>query len=173
MDDTVAPLHGAAIIAAVKQGGVATVISVPDRTTAEGLLRPIAADTELRHVRVCKEDEAIGISAALSYCDHRALILIQYTGLLDSVNAIRVVAVEYEMPICMMVGLLSKEPGIAPSQSKHYGIRIVEPILDAMGVDHTLIETDDDIASIAPAIEAAYAGSRPVALLIGQSPLAP
>jgi len=168
-----APLHGAAIIAAVKESGVQTVISLPDRTTAEGLLRPIAADAELRHVRVCKEDEALGISAALSYCDHRALILIQYTGLLDSVNAIRGVAVEYEMPICMMVGLLSKEPGVAPTRSKHYGIRIVEPILDAMGVDRLLIETDDDIGRIRPAIDAAYDNSRPVALLIGRMPIAP
>lgn len=169
----VAPLHGAGIIAAIKQSGVESVISLPDRTTAEGLLRPIAADAELRHIRVCKEDEAIAISAALSYCDHRALILIQYTGLLDSVNALRGVGVEYQMPICMMVGLLSKEPGIAPTQSRHYGIRIVEPILDVMGVAHQLIETDDDIDRIAPAIDAAYRQSSPVALLIGQRPVAP
>ena len=168
-----ATLHGAGIIAEIKKSGVETVITLPDRTTAEGLLRPIAADTELRHVRACKEDEAIGISAALSYCDHRALILIQYTGLLDSVNAIRGVAVEYEMPICMMVGLNSKEPGVAPTRSKHYGIRIVEPILDAMGVDRLLLETDDDIAKIKPAIETAYERSRPVAMLVGRRPIAP
>ncbi len=168
-----APLHGAGIIAEIKKSGVETVISLPDRTTAEGLLHPIAADPSLRHVRVCKEDEAIAISAALSYCDHRALILIQYTGLLDSVNAIRGVAVEYEMPICMMVGLLSKEPGVAPTQSKHYGIRIVVPILDAMGVAHHLIETDRDIDRIVPAIELAYRQSSPVALLIGRRPLSP
>ncbi len=166
-------LHGGAIIAAIKQSGVRTVLTVPDRTTAAGLLGPIASDAELRHVRVCKEDEALGISAALSYCDHRALILFQYTGLLDSVNAIRGVAVEYAMPICMMVGLLSKEPGVPPTQSKHYGIRIVEPILDAMGVAHHLIETDSDIELIRPAIDAAYEQSRPVALLVGRSPVAP
>ena len=168
-----APLHGAGIIAAVKESGVKTVITLPDRTTAEGLLRPIAGDAALRHIRVCKEDEALGISAALSYCDHRALILFQYTGLLDSVNAIRGVAVEYEMPICMMVGLNSKEPGVAPTRSRHYGIRIVEPILDAMGVDHLLLETDDDIGRIKPAIDAAYERSRPVAMLVGRRPIAP
>lgn len=168
-----AVLHGAAIIAAIKQGGVRTVVALPDRTTASGLLRPIAADPELRLVRVCKEDEAIGIGAALSWCDHRALVLIQYTGLLDSVNALRGVAVEYGMPICLMVGLLGKEPGVAPTRSKQYGLRIVEPILDAMEIAHHLIETDDDIATIAPAIEEAYARSRPVVLLVGRSPVAP
>lgn len=168
-----AVLHGGAIIAAVKESGVRTVVALPDRTTVSGLLRPIDADAELRLVRVCKEDEAIGISAALSYCDHRALVLIQYTGLLDSVNALRGVAVEYGMPICMMVGLLGKEPGVAPTRSKQYGLRIVEPILDAMGIAHHLIETDDDIARIRPAIDEAYARSQPVVLLIGRSPAAP
>jgi sulfopyruvate decarboxylase subunit alpha len=168
-----AELHGGLIIAAIKEAGVKTVISVPDRTTASGLLRPIAADTELRHVRVSEEDETIAIAAALSYADHRALALFQYTGLLDSVNAIRGVAVEYEMPICMMVGLLSKEPGVAPTSSKRYGLRIVEPILDAMGVDHLLLETDDDIPKIVPAINNAYARSRPVVMLVGRSPIAP
>ena len=176
MDDAISvagELHGGAIIAAIKESGIGTVLSVPDRLTALGLLRPIAGDAALRLVRVCKEDEAFGISAALSYCDHRALILIQYTGLLDSVNAVRGVAVEYGMPICMMVGLLAKEPGVAPTQSAHYGIRIVEPILDAIGVAHHLIETDADIGKIRPAIDDAYEQSRPVALLIGRSPVAP
>lgn len=168
-----AVLHGAAIIAAVKQSGVRTVVALPDRTTAAGLLRPIESDPGLRLVRVCKEDEAVGISAALSYCDHRALVLIQYTGLLDSVNALRGVAVEYGMPICMMVGLLGKEPGVAPTASGQYGLRIVEPILDAMGIAHRLIETDDDVAAIRPAIDEAYARSQPVVLLIGRSPVAP
>ena len=176
MDDATSlkdELHGATIIAAIKESGIQTVLSVPDRLTALGLLRTIVSDDDLRLVRVCKEDEALGISAALSYCDHRSLILIQYTGLLDSVNAVRGVAVEYAMPICMMVGLLGKEPGVAPTESKHYGIRIVEPILDAMGVAHQIIETDDDVAKIRPAIDDSYKQSQPVALLIGRAPVAP
>jgi sulfopyruvate decarboxylase TPP-binding subunit len=49
-------------------------------------------------------------------------------------------------------------------------VRIVEPILDAMGIPHHLINTDDDVAKISPAIELAYAKSQPVALLIGRRP---
>jgi len=90
--------------------------------------------------------------------------------MLDSINAIRGVAVEYNLPICMMVGLLEKEPGVLPQESKRYGVRIVEPILDAMGIAHYLIETDADIPKIRPAIDAAYAGSHPVVLLIGRRP---
>ena len=99
----------------------------------------------------------MGICAGLAHCDKRALLLIQQTGMLDSINAIRGVAVEYSLPICMMVGLLEKEPGVLPQQSKRYGVRIVEPILDAMGITHHLIETDADLPKIRPAIDDAYA----------------
>ena len=165
-------LSGSKIIAAIKESGVEFVLSVPDIVTSAGLLRPIANDSTIRLVRVCKEDECIGIASGLSYCDKRALILIQYTGFLDSLNAIRAVGVEYKQPICMMVGLLGHEPERAPAQSGRYGVRIIEPICDAMGIPHHLISQDSDVAKIKPAIEKAYADSFPVALLIGRRPLA-
>src|SRR6202140_1942737 len=132
-------LHGGAILAAIKDSGVQFILSVPDIVTSAGLLRPISRDPDLRLVRVCKEDECIGIASGLSYCDKRALILIQYTGFLDSINAIRAVAVEYKQPICMMVGLLQHDPEVAPRASARYGVRILEPILDDMGIAHHLI----------------------------------
>jgi sulfopyruvate decarboxylase subunit alpha len=172
-DQAKAELHGAAILAAIKASGVEFILSVPDIVTSAGLLRPIARDPELRLVRVCKEDECIGIASGLHYCDKRALTLIQYTGFLDSINAIRAVAVEYKQPICMMIGLLGHEPERAPTQSGRYGVRIIEPILDAMGIAHDLISQDSDVAKIKPAIDNAYARSLPVALLIGRRPLPP
>jgi len=165
-------MKGRSILAAIKRSGVEFVISVPDITTSEGLLRPLATDRDLHLLRVCKEDEGVAICAGLSFADRRALLLIQQTGLLDSINAVRAVAVEYSLPICMMVGLLEKEPDVPPSKSKRYGVRIVEPILDAMGVAHHVLETETDVAKIQPAIEHSYGASSPVVLLLGRSPLA-
>jgi sulfopyruvate decarboxylase TPP-binding subunit len=163
-------LSGAAIIAAIKLSGVEYILSVPDITTSSGLLAPIAQDKTLRLIRVCKEDECIGIASGLSYTDKRALILIQHTGFLDSINAIRGVAVEYKQPICMMIGLLQHDPEKTPRQSPRYGVRIVEPILDDMGIAHHLLSLDADVTKIQPAIDDAYRQSHPVAFLIGRSP---
>ena len=170
MDHRPQTLSGSRIIAAIKASRIEFVVSVPDITTSEGLLRPIAGDPNLRLVRICKEDEGVAICTSLAFCDRRALLLIQQTGLLDSINAIRAVAVEYEQPVCMMVGLQGKEPELLPAQSAKYGVRIVEPILDAMGIAHALIQEPDDVAKIGPAIDAAYRRSRPVVLLVGRSP---
>jgi sulfopyruvate decarboxylase subunit alpha len=169
-DDTQVTLTGAKIIAAAKQSGVEFILAVPDIVTSKGLLFPVAADKDLKLVRVCKEDECVGIASGLTYSDRRALILIQYTGFLDSLNAIRAVAVEYKQPIVMMVGLLGHEPDRLPSESGRYGVRIIEPICDAMGIPHHLISQDSDVAKIKPAIDKAYAESSPVAFLVGRRP---
>src|SRR5216683_4061880 len=163
-------LRGSSIIAEIKAAQIEFVVSVPDITTSEGLLWPLAKATAPRLIRICKEDEGVGICAGLAYAGRRSLLLIQQTGLLDSINAVRGVAVEYGLPICMMVGMLEKEPGIPPKQSKRYGVRIVEPILDAMGIAYHEIEEEADVAKIRPAIDDAYAQSRPVVLLIGRRP---
>jgi len=165
-------LHGGGIIAAIKASGIEYVLALPDIVTSKGLLFPIARDKDLKLIRVCKEDECIGIASGLSYADKRALILIQYTGFLDSLNAIRGIAVEYKQPICMMVGLLGHEPNLAPRASPRYGVRIIEPICDDMGLAHDLISVDADVGKIQPAIEKAYRESAPLALLIGRRPKA-
>ncbi|MCZ6637698.1 MAG: decarboxylase [Alphaproteobacteria bacterium] len=171
--DVVEQLSGGAIIEAIKDAGVEYILSVPDLHTSLGLLMPIADDPELRLIRTCKEDECLGISAGLSYGDKRALILIQYTGFLYAMNAIRAVAAEHQRPICLMVGLLGKPAGVAPRDAKRIGVRAVEPLLDVMGIRHQLIETDADVPLIAPAINEAYENSHPTAFLIGQRPVAP
>lgn len=167
-----ARLSGANIIKQLEASGIEFVISVPDITTAAGLLAALEKMSRPRLIRVCKEDEGVGICAGLAHTGKRALLLIQQTGMLDSINAIRGIAVEYSLPVCMMVGLLEKEPDVRPRQSKRYGVRIVEPILDAMGVAYHEIEDETDVAKIKPAIDDAYATSHPVVLLIGRRPKA-
>jgi sulfopyruvate decarboxylase TPP-binding subunit len=163
-------LEGSGIIAAIKASGIKFILSVPDITTSAGLLAPIAKDKDFELIRVCKEDECIGIGTGLAYSGQRSLTLIQHTGFLDSINAIRGIAVEYNQPICMMIGLLAHDPDRTPRESSRYGVRIVEPILEDMGIAHHLIQLDADIPKIKPAIDKAYAESHPVAFLVGRSP---
>jgi sulfopyruvate decarboxylase subunit beta len=165
--------RGQALIAALREARIEFVVALPDIVTSDGLLWPLSRDPEFHLVRVCKEDEGVAICAGLAFAGRRAVLLIQQTGLLDSVNALRAVGVEYEQPVAMIVGLQGKEPGIPPTRSAKLSVRIVEPILDAMGVAHVLVETRADEALVAPALDTAYATSRPVCVLLGASPTAP
>jgi sulfopyruvate decarboxylase TPP-binding subunit len=165
-----AELEAHEIIEEIKQAGIRFIVALPDRTTSEHLLKPVLRDPDFRTVQVCKEDEGVSICSGLYSAGHRALLLIQYTGFLDSINSLRGIAMEGQNPVCMMVGLLGKEPGVPPTQSKRYGLRIVEPILDAMGIEHYLLEEPEDVMKIVPAVEQAYERPAPVVFLIGRAP---
>ena len=162
---------GLAIMQELKHAGIEFIVSVPDIVTSDGLLWPIAQDADFRLVRVCKEDEGVSICAAMSYNDTRALLLMQQTGLMDSLNAIRAIGMDYRLPVCMMVGLQGKEPELRSADSASYGVRIVEPVLDAMQIAHRAIEDPRDVQGIAGDIEEAYRSSSPFVFLVGRSPV--
>jgi sulfopyruvate decarboxylase subunit alpha len=164
------PLTAEAIRKQYKRAGVRFVVALPDRVTSHHLLKGLIADPEFKVVQVCKEDEGVSICGGLYAAGQKSVLMMQYTGLLDSINALRGIAVEGHFPVCMIVGLLGKEPDVAPSRSKKYGVKIIEPILDAMGIEHHLIERDNDADVMVPAIEKAFADMSPVAFLIGREP---
>ena len=163
-------LSGLGIIAELKKARIQTVAALPDIVTSDGLLWPMSRDSDFRLIRVCKEDEGISICAALSYTDTRAVMLMQQTGLLDSLNSIRAIAIEYQQPICMMIGLQGKSPAEKIADAVTHGVSIVKPILDVMGLKTVTIENERDICKIAPSISHAYEFERPVCFLLGESP---
>jgi len=165
-----AELKAADIIGEIKKAGIHFIVALPDRVTSHFLLKTMLRDPDFKVVQVCKEDEGISICSGLFAAGHRSLMMMQYTGLLDSVNSLRGVAVEGENPVCMLVGLLGKEPGVAPTASKKFGVKIIEPILDAMGIEHHWVETSADTSKIIPAIQKAYDTVKPMALLVGREP---
>lgn len=164
------PLKGASIIDAIKGSGVDYVVALPDIVTCDSVLWPLTSDPDIKLITVCKEDEGVSICTGLSYCDRRAVLLIQHTGFLDSINALRAIAVEYGHPVVMVIGLQGMEPDRKPMESRQYGIRILEPILQAMGLDYAVLSDDRDAEAIVPAIEKAYADSTPFAFLVARSP---
>jgi sulfopyruvate decarboxylase subunit alpha len=164
------PLTAESIKNEFKRAGIHFVVALPDRVTSHYLLKGLLVDPDFRVVQVCKEDEGVSVCSGLYAAGHKSVLMMQYTGLLDSINAIRGIAVEGHFPVCMVVGLLGKEPEVAPSKSKKYGVKIIEPILDVMGIEHTVIERDADTAQIVPALEKAFAKSFPTAILIGREP---
>ena len=159
-------LSGERILSALIHANVEFVVAVPDIVTCDELLWPIARKQSFKLISVCKEDEGVSICAGLSYADKRAVLLIQHTGFLDSINAIRVMGMDYQLPIVMMIGLQGLEKGRAPSDSDQNGVRIVEPILKTMDIQYLILNEGEDVEGIPVAIEEAYAASQPRAILI-------
>jgi len=150
------PPNGKTIITQLKMAGVRIVVSVPDIVTSDALLWPISKDQDFQLIRVCKEDEGISICSALSYSNKRALLLMQQTGLMDSLNAIRAIAMDYHLPVCMMVGLQGKAADETILESASYGVRIIPAILNVMALTNISINNDADTCKIGAAIDTAY-----------------
>lgn len=165
------PIVGASIIQAFKDADIRTVVALPDIVTCETVLWPISSDSSFKFVPVCKEDEGVSICAGLSYCEHRAVLLMQHTGFLDSINAIRAIAVEYQLPIVMVVGLQGMEAGISMYESASVGIRMLQPTCDAMGLKHIEMAIEDDAASISELIGSAYKNLDPIVIFLPVSPV--
>ena len=160
------PVQGKNIQEALQQAHIEFVVALPDIVTCDELLWPIARENNFRLVNVCKEDEGVSICAGLSYAGKRAILLMQHTGFLDSINAIRVMAMDYQLPIVMMIGLQGLEEDRAPSESAQNGVRIVEPILKAMDIPYLLLNNDSDSSAISKAVDSAYSAPRPLVFLI-------
>lgn len=162
-------LTGAALIAALRAAEVEFVAAVPDIWTSAGFLWPLSKEPAIRLIRVCKEDEGVSICSGLAYTNRRAVLSMQSTGLLDSINAIRAIAVSYAQPICMLVGLLGRNEQLPiDDDAQDYSVRVVPKLMAAMGVKTVVVDGTADVALIAPAIEAAYAESRPVVMLLAR-----
>lgn len=165
-------LRGAAILAALDEAGIDYVVSVPDLTTSEGVLRPLAARGKPKLLRICREEEGVGICAGLAAAGKRGVLLIQYTGFLASMNALRAIAMEYRQPICMLIGLLFDDAPEDPRQSRNYGVNRMIPLLETLGMRHLLVRNDEDASAIAPALTHAFGANEPVAILITRYPAA-
>ena len=158
------PLSGEQILAGLAQAEIEFVVALPDIVTCDELLWPIERSQSFRLVNVCKEDEGVSICAGMSYAEKRALLLIQHTGFLDSINAIRVMGMDYQLPIVMMVGLQGIEKDCAPAVSEQNGVRIIEPILTAMNIRYQILHGPADaLCRPAPcrgALQCCLAGNR-------------
>ncbi len=165
------PIKGASIIQAFADARIQSVVALPDIVTCETVLWPISTQSQFMLIPVCKEDEGVSICASLSYCNHRAVLLIQHTGFLDSINAIRAIAVEYQLPVVMVVGLQGAEPDIHPSKSGKVGIRALGPICDALGLQHTTIADEQSAGLITDWINAAYTESSARVIFLPQPPV--
>jgi sulfopyruvate decarboxylase TPP-binding subunit len=142
------------------------VLSVPD-THQRTVLAALDKDRELRVVTCATEDEAVATAAGLWIADEPCVLMIQHAGLYASVNTLRGVGVDGRVPLFYMIGLLAREPGRDPRQSRHSMVRHCEPLLDLFGVPHARLEGPDDVRLIGEYFRLTRERRGPAAVLVG------
>ena len=160
------PIAGTAIAAELVQLGITHVIIVPD-THQRTLINAIADRGEPEMVRVATEDEAMAISAGLYMAGKRPMLLVQNTGFFASLNTLRAIAMEAQVPTMMFVGEFGRDITKPNSESATPRVRVIEPTLDLWAVPYYRVDAPGDLPTIALALNQSYEQRGPVIVLIG------
>ncbi len=91
-----------AIYDGLKDAGIDFIVSVPCVNLSR-LLDMIDEDPEITHIPVTREEEGIGICAGAYLGGKRTAILMQNSGLGNSINALKSLMELYEFPLIMIM----------------------------------------------------------------------
>lgn len=144
--------------------GVSHIVWLPD-TESGFLYDTLNSETRLKLVPVCREGETVPVAAGLMVAGQKPVVIIQSTGLYESGDSMRGMAIDYKLPLLFLIGYRGYEGGRVSSDS---AANFLEPILKAWGLPYYLIDSDAAMARIQQAYQQAQSESRPVAALIAR-----
>lgn len=157
-------------IEALRRNRVDYFVTVPDWVQL-ALHQRIEDGVEGIHpVTCCNEDQAVVVSAGLRIGGKNPIVVLQNQGFHACVNATRAVGLDAQIPIVFLIGQFGREFGNFgkdPASSRARIVRLVDPVADALGIPHWLLETEDDLPRIDEAFALALREKRPVALVVG------
>ncbi len=158
-------LQAATVLDELRRCGVTHVVWLPDSET--GYMYEAMCESDfLTLVPVCREGESIAIAAGLMMGGKTPVVLIQSTGFFESGDSVRGLALDLKLPLVMMIGYRGYPGAGRPATDS--AARFLEPILDAWGIPHVVVESDATCHRISEAHERAMATNHPVAVLMGK-----
>jgi sulfopyruvate decarboxylase TPP-binding subunit len=157
-------LQAASVLAELERCGVSHIVWLPDSET--GFMYRAMVGSPFALVPVCREGESMAIAAGLIMGGKKPVVLIQSTGFFESGDSIRGLCLDLRLPLLLLIGYRGYTGrGGQPSDS---AARFLEPVLDAWGIPHSIVDSEDAISTIGTAYKRAQETSHPVAVLIGQ-----
>ena len=155
------------IVEGLKNAGIDFVVAVPDINMVE-ILRLLERDPQLEYTPVGREEEGIGVCTGGYLTGHRAAIFMQNGGLLNSCNGLTTTALQFGIPMLLMVYYA----GHLGDNAFHMLGLVTEPVLRALDIKYEIMSAPDKVSQqIAQAITLAEAAKRPVALLMTRAVL--
>jgi sulfopyruvate decarboxylase alpha subunit len=163
-DAAAAPVWAHTILDALRTEDVRNLVFLPD-TVMGRLLALAEQDPFFRLVGVHREEEAVGILAGLFMGGQRGAMLIQSSGLGNTLNALGSLAMVYRIPFPLFVSLRGELGEFNPAQL-HMG-RAVPGCLDALNIQHVTLRTMTDLDTIVSgALKTCFTAEEPLGLLL-------
>ena len=166
---SVPALTATAAIAALQRNRIDHVVTVPDWVQLAMHARLQSGVEGIRLINCSNENQTVTVAAGLTVGGKRPLLVMQNQGLYNCVNTLRAVCLDARIPMVLMVGQFGREfdnIGKPSTQSRRTMVRIMEPLLQAMGVPFHCLDTDADLVKMDEAFEQAQAQRTAVVLLV-------
>jgi len=152
-----------AVYRGLKRASINLATSVPCVNLQE-LLALVENDEEIIHVPVTREEEGVGICAGAWMAGRRPALLMQNSGLGNSINALASLDMLYGIPLLMIISHRGgkDEPIIGQVPMG----QLTVPLLDAMKIRHYSPSPETAEETVACAWEKAAEEKRPEAVLL-------
>ena len=163
VEQQAAILSPQSLIDEFKKNGVTHVVTIPDSET-NYLYELMSEQPWLEVIPSTREGETFAIALGLIFGGKTPICLIQNTGMLESGDSIRGMAIDSGFPLVFMVGYRGwTRHGVISDSVARY----TEPFLNAMRINYYLLEQDVDSERISLAFDETRSTRRPVAVLVG------
>ena len=159
------------LLSALKASCVTHVVTVPD--FVQFALHAQLSDpvNGIRQIFACSEDQALTTATGLYVGGARPVVMVQNQGLYKCLNTLRATCVDSGVPMVFLVGQFGREQdnfGKPMQQSERSMVRLMEPLLDGLGLRYWTIESDKQSTHIGEAFTHAYAMQSAVVVLIAR-----
>src|SRR6202008_1161075 len=155
---SVEPAWAAGVCAGLHAAGSRHVVYVPDNPLSH-VLRGLREDfADVRTTLATREEEGFGIAAGLYLGGAKPTVMLQSSGLGNSLNALTSLLVPYKIPVLAIVSMRG-DAGEGNDAQVRMG-RAVGPICDAIGVPHAMPGSADTVAEIVRAVGHTAFGTR-------------
>jgi len=149
------------VIGILKQLEISLVASIPcDKAKDLCFLLP----EHFHHICLTREEDGIGVCAGSVLAGERPLLVIQSSGLGNSLNAIMSLTKTYDLPLPILASWRGVENETIPAQVPFN--EAIPGILDATGIPYTLIRDNSEFEKIGDVITDAFEHSRPSVALV-------
>jgi len=147
----------------IKDSGINLILSLPC-ILLKGLLEEIDERHEIQNIPITREEEGIGIAAGAYLGGITPALLIQNSGLGNSVNAIKSLLQLYKIPVVFIMSHRGAEGEKIIAQIPMG--KLTPSLLDILNIKKFIIDSLDKIKEIKNAVEFSKKSNQSVGILL-------
>ena len=165
---TSAAANAERIVGALVHARVEVAASLPD-SWLSAVIDRIDAEKPIRHVRVTREDDGVGICAGASLGGKRAVLVCQNAGVLLSANALAGYGLHHQLPFLVLAAYRGSSEDRFYYQM--YKGLVTEPLVAALQLPYHVVDRIEQAGVIEDAVRQASLARRPVVVLLRRAAL--